>query len=31
MKLGMLKEYLVGLGFSVDDKTYDQAMGNEDL
>ena len=27
MKLGMLKEYLVGLGFSVDDKTYDQAMG----
>lgn len=27
MKLGMLKEYLVGLGFSVDDKTYNQAMG----
>lgn len=27
MKLGMLKEYLVGLGFSVDDKTYDAAMG----
>lgn len=27
MKIGMLKEYLVGLGFSVDDKTYNQAMG----
>lgn len=27
MKPGMLKEYLVGLGFSVDDKTYNQAMG----
>ena len=27
MKLGMLKEYLVGLGFSVDDKTFDAAMG----